>query len=89
MLTTRADNADFADETEAAQALVEQIDEIFGGLEAFLESDEVGDVLDADVGSLADDDRQPVEIDFTEKRERPDALQASANASTPATGRST
>ncbi|ELY82298.1 adenosylcobalamin-dependent ribonucleoside-diphosphate reductase [Natrinema gari] len=75
VLTTRADNADFADETEAAQALVEQIDEIFGGLEAFLESDEVGDVLDADVGSLADDDRQPVEIDFTEKRERPDALQ--------------
>ncbi|AFO56812.1 MULTISPECIES: adenosylcobalamin-dependent ribonucleoside-diphosphate reductase [unclassified Natrinema] len=75
VLTTRADNADFADETEAAQALVEQIDEIFGGLEAFLESDEVEDVLDADVGSLADDDRQPVEIDFTEKRERPDALQ--------------
>ncbi|ELY75357.1 adenosylcobalamin-dependent ribonucleoside-diphosphate reductase [Natrinema pallidum] len=75
VLTTRADNADFADETEAAQALVEQIDEIFGGLEAFLESDEVRDVLEADVGSLADDDRQPVEIDFTEKRERPDALQ--------------
>ncbi|WP_222918228.1 adenosylcobalamin-dependent ribonucleoside-diphosphate reductase [Natrinema sp. SYSU A 869] len=76
VLTTRADNADFADETEAAQALVEQIDEIFGGLEAFLESDEVRDVLEEDVGSLVDnDDRQPVEIDFTEKRERPDALQ--------------
>ncbi|PCR91123.1 adenosylcobalamin-dependent ribonucleoside-diphosphate reductase [Natrinema ejinorense] len=75
VLTTRADNADFADETEAAQALVEQIDEIFGGLEAFLESDEVRDVLEEDIGSLADDDRQPVEVDFTEKRERPDALQ--------------
>ncbi|WP_226479984.1 adenosylcobalamin-dependent ribonucleoside-diphosphate reductase [Natrinema amylolyticum] len=76
VLTTRADNADFADETEAAQALVEQIDEIFGGLEAFLESEEVRDVLEEDVGSLVDDDdRQPVEIDFTEKRERPDALQ--------------
>ncbi|MBZ6494095.1 adenosylcobalamin-dependent ribonucleoside-diphosphate reductase [Natrinema longum] len=76
VLTTRADNADFADETEAAQALVEQIDEIFGGLEAFLESEEVRDVLEEDVGSLTDDgDRQPVEVDFTEKRERPDALQ--------------
>ncbi|MFC6768311.1 adenosylcobalamin-dependent ribonucleoside-diphosphate reductase [Natrinema soli] len=75
VLTTRADNADFADETEAAQALVEQIDEIFGGLEAFLESQEVQDVLAEDVDSLLGDSRQPVQIDFTEKRERPDALQ--------------
>ncbi|WP_265111900.1 adenosylcobalamin-dependent ribonucleoside-diphosphate reductase [Halosolutus halophilus] len=75
VLTTRADNADFADETEAAEALVEQIDEIFGGLEAFLDSQEVKDVLEEDVDSLLGDDRQPVEIDFTEKRERPDALQ--------------
>ncbi|SDK66745.1 ribonucleoside-diphosphate reductase class II [Natronorubrum texcoconense] len=73
VLTTRADNADFADETEAAQALVEQIDEIFGGLEQFLESDEVRDVLEEDVGGLLDDEQ--VTVDFTEKRERPDALQ--------------
>ncbi|ELZ12991.1 ribonucleoside-diphosphate reductase [Natrinema thermotolerans DSM 11552] len=75
VLTTRADNADFADETEAAQALVEQIDEIFGGLTAFLESEEVQDVLEADVGGLLDEDGEPVQVDFTEKRERPDALQ--------------
>ncbi|MGQ3410692.1 adenosylcobalamin-dependent ribonucleoside-diphosphate reductase [Natrinema sp. LN54] len=75
VLTTRADNADFADETEAAQALVEQIDEIFGGLEGFLESEEVADVLEEDVDALLGEDGQPVEIDFTEKRERPDALQ--------------
>ncbi|PGF17053.1 ribonucleoside-diphosphate reductase, adenosylcobalamin-dependent [Natrinema sp. CBA1119] len=75
VLTTRADNADFADETEAAQALVEQIDEIFGGLEAFLESQEVQDVLEEDVDALLGDSRQPVQVDFTEKRERPDALQ--------------
>ncbi|NKE37448.1 adenosylcobalamin-dependent ribonucleoside-diphosphate reductase [Natronococcus sp. JC468] len=75
VLTTRAENADFADETEAAEALAEQIEEIFGGLEAFLESDEVRDVLEDDVGSLAEaDDRDPVQVDFTEKRERPDAL---------------
>ncbi|WP_226007747.1 adenosylcobalamin-dependent ribonucleoside-diphosphate reductase [Natrinema salinisoli] len=75
VLTTRAKNTDFADETEAAQALVEQIDEIFGGLEQFLESDEVRDVLEEDVGGLLGDDGQPVHVDFTEKRERPDALQ--------------
>ncbi|MFA9424709.1 adenosylcobalamin-dependent ribonucleoside-diphosphate reductase [Natronorubrum sp. A-ect3] len=75
VLTTRADNADFADETEAAQALVEQIDEIFGGLAEFLDSEEVRDVLEEDVDSLVDEGRQPVEVDFTEKRERPDALQ--------------
>ncbi|ELY67263.1 adenosylcobalamin-dependent ribonucleoside-diphosphate reductase [Natrinema versiforme] len=75
VLTTRADNADFADETEAAQALVEQIDEIFGGLEAFLESEEVADVLEEDVDALLGEDGQPIEVDFTEKRERPDALQ--------------
>jgi ribonucleoside-diphosphate reductase alpha chain len=76
VLTTRADNADFADETEAAEALVEQIDEIFGGLEAFLESENVQDILTDDVDSLVGeaDDREPVQVDFTEKRERPDAL---------------
>ncbi|RQG96935.1 adenosylcobalamin-dependent ribonucleoside-diphosphate reductase [Natrarchaeobius oligotrophus] len=73
VLTTRADNADFADETEAAAALVEQIDEIFGGLAAFLESEDVRDVLEEDVDSLVGDG--PVEVDFTEKRDRPDALQ--------------
>ncbi|MDG5760525.1 adenosylcobalamin-dependent ribonucleoside-diphosphate reductase [Natronococcus sp. A-GB1] len=76
VLTTRAENADFADETEAAETLVEQIDEIFGGLEAFLESQNVQEILEDDVGSLVDeaDDREPVQVDFTEKRERPDAL---------------
>ncbi|SEP64678.1 adenosylcobalamin-dependent ribonucleoside-diphosphate reductase [Natrinema salaciae] len=76
VLTTRADNADFADETEAAQALVEQIDEIFGGLETFLESEEVQDVLEVEGDGLLDGDAQdPIQVDFTEKRERPDALQ--------------
>ncbi|WIV67905.1 LAGLIDADG family homing endonuclease [Natrialbaceae archaeon AArc-T1-2] len=74
VLTTRADNAEFADETEAAEALVEQIEEIFGGLEAFLESEEARDVRETGVGSPVGD-RQPAEVDFTEKRDRPDALQ--------------
>ncbi len=73
VLTTRADNADFADETEAAAALVEQIDEIFGGLEQFLESEDVREALEADVDSLVGGDA--VEVHYTEKRDRPDALQ--------------
>ncbi len=78
VLTTRADNTEFADETEAAEALVEQIDDIFGGLEQFLEHDDVRDVLEADLPANVDggaDSREPVTVDFAEKRERPDALQ--------------
>ncbi|TYL38911.1 ribonucleoside-diphosphate reductase, adenosylcobalamin-dependent [Natronococcus pandeyae] len=75
VLTTRAENADFADETEAAEALVEQIDDIFGGLEAFLESEDVQDVLGEEIATIDDEGREPVQVDFTEKRERPDALQ--------------
>ncbi|WP_255167691.1 adenosylcobalamin-dependent ribonucleoside-diphosphate reductase [Natrononativus amylolyticus] len=73
VLTTRADNAEFADEAEAAEALLEQIDEIFGGLEAFLESEDVRDVLGEGTDALPRD--EPVQVDFTEKRERPDSLQ--------------
>jgi ribonucleoside-diphosphate reductase alpha chain len=72
VLTTRADNADFADETEAAETLVAQIEEIFGGLEQFLDSEDVQAALESDVGSLVGG--EPVQVDFTEKRERPDAL---------------
>ncbi|WP_323173728.1 adenosylcobalamin-dependent ribonucleoside-diphosphate reductase [Natrialba sp. PRR66] len=83
VLTTRAENTDFADETEAAEALVDQIDEIFGGLEAFLGSEDVQAVLEEDADELAGDardgaaesEREPIHVDFTEKRERPDALQ--------------
>ncbi|WP_254810246.1 adenosylcobalamin-dependent ribonucleoside-diphosphate reductase [Natronosalvus amylolyticus] len=72
VLTTRADNTEFADETEAAEALIEQIDEIFGGLEQFLEHDDVREVLESD-GFTDTAVKQPA-IDFAEKRERPDAL---------------
>ncbi|SFC73614.1 ribonucleoside-diphosphate reductase alpha chain [Halobiforma haloterrestris] len=75
VLTTRADNTDFADETEAAEALVEQIDEIFGGLEAFLENEDVQELLEDEVPTITGEgDVEPVEVDFTQKRDRPDAL---------------
>jgi ribonucleoside-diphosphate reductase alpha chain len=73
VLTTRADNTEFADEDEAAEALVEQITEIFGGLDGFLENEDVQAALDTQVESLlaaADGDDTPL----GKKRPRPDVL---------------
>ena len=56
VLTTRADNTEFSemDESEAAAAILEQVDEAFGGLEAFLGNDEVRAQVEADIASLLD-----------------------------------
>ncbi|MEF8786603.1 MAG: LAGLIDADG family homing endonuclease, partial [Haloarculaceae archaeon] len=73
VLTTRADNAEFADEAEAAETLVEQIEEVFGGIEAFVESEEVEAVLDQQVEEIlgsVDGDREQ----FAQKQSRPDVL---------------
>ena len=57
VLTTRADNTEFSemDESEAAAAILEQVDEAFGGLEAFLDNDEVRAQVEADVASLLEE----------------------------------
>jgi len=73
VLTTRANNTEFADEAEAAETLVEQIEEVFGGIEAFVESDEVAAVLDQQVEEIlgsVDGDREQ----FAQKQTRPDVL---------------
>ena len=73
VLTTRAKNTDFADESEAAEAIVENIQEVFGGLESFLENDDVREALDAEIEALlesADGDGPR----YTERRPRPDSL---------------
>ncbi|QLD90408.1 adenosylcobalamin-dependent ribonucleoside-diphosphate reductase [Natronomonas salina] len=69
VLTTRAKNAEFADEDEAAEAIVAQIEEIFGGIEGFLDSEEVEAALGEDLEGLLD-----VEVDLGKKRPRPDVL---------------
>ncbi|PSQ08424.1 ribonucleoside-diphosphate reductase [Halobacteriales archaeon QS_6_71_20] len=75
VLTTRADNADFADESEAAETLVAQISEVFGGIEGFLENEDVQAALDAEVENLLEAaDERPIHVDYTEKRARPDSL---------------
>ena len=69
VLTTRAKNTDFADESEAAEAIVENIEEIFGGVKDFLDSEEVTAVLKTDVRELLD-----VSPGLGKKQARPDVL---------------
>ena len=71
VLTTRAQNAEFADmgEAEAAEAIVENIEEIFGGIEGFLDSEEVAAVLEDDVLELLG-----ASAELGTKQPRPDVL---------------
>ncbi|MGM0397859.1 MAG: adenosylcobalamin-dependent ribonucleoside-diphosphate reductase [Halobacteriota archaeon] len=71
VLTTRAKNADFADmdEDEAAEAIVERIEAVFGGLGEFLDREDVREMVGEEVAALAP------ENGYAEKRARPDALQ--------------
>ncbi len=71
VLTTRAQNAEFAEmaEDEAAEVIVEQIQDIFGGLDAFLDSEDVRAVVETDVEDLLD-----LEVELGRKRPRPDVL---------------
>ncbi|AKH98210.1 ribonucleoside-diphosphate reductase [Halanaeroarchaeum sulfurireducens] len=71
VLTTRAQNTDFADmdEDEAAEAIVERIEEVFGELDEFLEREDVRELVGGDLTDLVSDDG------YAEKRPRPDALQ--------------
>ncbi|GGL51633.1 adenosylcobalamin-dependent ribonucleoside-diphosphate reductase [Halocalculus aciditolerans] len=70
VLTTRADNADFADvdEDELAEAIVDQIQENFGGLAAFLDDESVRAALGEDVDALVD------AAESKQVRPRPDTL---------------
>ncbi|MFB6143546.1 MAG: ribonucleoside-diphosphate reductase, adenosylcobalamin-dependent, partial [Halorientalis sp.] len=70
VLTTRAQNAEFAD-MDAAE-VVAQIEEVFGGLGEFLENEAVREALDEqveDVLAAADEGRV-----YAEKKPRPDQL---------------
>ncbi|TKX38323.1 adenosylcobalamin-dependent ribonucleoside-diphosphate reductase [Halorubrum sp. CGM5_25_10-8B] len=73
VLTTRAQNTEFADESEAAETIVEQINEVFGGVEAFLDNKDVRAAIDAEVADLLEATEQP-RIDYSERSPRPDSL---------------
>jgi ribonucleoside-diphosphate reductase alpha chain len=68
VLTTRADNAEFADEEEAAEVLVGQIEEVFGGLDGFLSNEEVRAVLGDELEGLGEAQT------YAKKKTRPDQL---------------
>jgi ribonucleotide reductase alpha subunit len=72
VLTTRAQNTEFADESEAAETLVEQIEEVFGGIEGFLDNEAVQAALDEEVERLLS--AADGETDLGTKRPRPDVL---------------
>jgi len=73
VLTTRAQNTEFADESEAAETIVEQINEVFGGVEAFLDNEDVQTAIDSEVAGLLEASDQP-RIDYSERSPRPDSL---------------
>ncbi|WP_336325280.1 adenosylcobalamin-dependent ribonucleoside-diphosphate reductase [Halovenus sp. HT40] len=70
VLTTRAQNTEFADMDESE--LIEQIEEVFGGIEGFLDHEDVQAALDEQVEELlaSADNEQP----FAQKQSRPDVL---------------
>ncbi|MFB6157706.1 MAG: ribonucleoside-diphosphate reductase, adenosylcobalamin-dependent, partial [Haloferacaceae archaeon] len=71
VLTTRAKNAEFADEDEALETIVEGIEEVFDGLEGFLENDDVQAALDEEVERYL---RTADGVELGKKRPRPDVL---------------
>ncbi|GGL26559.1 ribonucleoside-diphosphate reductase, adenosylcobalamin-dependent [Halarchaeum grantii] len=73
VLTTRAENSEFSDmeEDEAAEAMLESIQETFGDLEGFLENESVRDAVGEDADELVDIDVAP---SGAQKRPRPDVL---------------
>ncbi|WP_433625569.1 adenosylcobalamin-dependent ribonucleoside-diphosphate reductase [Halomicrococcus sp. NG-SE-24] len=72
VLTTRADNKEFADEEEAAETIVAQIEEVFGGIDGFLDNEDVRAAIgdDLDVGFEPSD----ADVELGKKRPRPDVL---------------
>ncbi len=72
VLTTRAQNAEFAelDDEEAAEMLLEQIADVFGGIEGFLEQDAIRDEVTEEDSALVDVETN----EYAEMRPRPDVL---------------
>jgi len=71
VLTTRAQNTEFSDMD--AEEVVAQIEEVFGGFEAFLDEEAVQAALDEEVGeilSVADGET----AEYAQKQARPDVL---------------
>ena len=73
MLTTRAKNTEFADDGEAAEQITAQIEAVFGGIEDFLDNDEVRAQIGAELDQLFTQPERNQE-GLGKKRPRPDVL---------------
>jgi len=73
VLTTRAQNTEFADDGEAAEQITAQIEAVFGGIDDFLDNEEVRAELGTELDALF---TQPetTEEGLGKKRPRPDVL---------------
>lgn len=71
VLTTRADNADFSemDESSAAAAILDQIEDIFGGIDGFFEHAAVKELLEDDLPAILVETEE-----LSTKQPRPDVL---------------
>jgi len=81
VITTRADNSEFSDESEAADVIVDQIIEAFGSIDSFLEHEDVKGVFEEELDSVIqaaealNGAQGPIsDDDFIQPRERPDTL---------------
>jgi ribonucleoside-diphosphate reductase alpha chain len=78
VLTTRADNAEFAgmDEDEAAAQLLKNIDQAFGDIERFLDHESVRERLGDAIDTLAPEVEVEAEVEgeYAQKQARPDVL---------------
>ena len=70
VLTTRAQNTEFADDGEAAEQITAQIEEVFGGIAGFLDNEAVR----AELGAELDELFAKPEEGLGKKRPRPDVL---------------
>jgi ribonucleoside-diphosphate reductase alpha chain len=75
VLTTRAQNTEFADDGEAAEQITTQIEEVFGGIEGFLDNEEVRAELGTELDELfTQPDQSQSQEGLGKKRPRPDVL---------------
>ena len=75
VLTTRAQNTEFADDGEAAEQITAQIEAVFGGIEGFLDNEEVRAELGVELDELfTRPDQSQSQEGLGKKRPRPDVL---------------
>ena len=76
VITTRAQNSQFAEleEDEAVEAILDEIEGTFGGLQEFFDREEVEEYLEDEVAVIGEDELTDSPEQFDSVRPRPDSL---------------